>query len=156
MLYETGVVVRTTADAVWVKTLRKSTCGGCQARHGCGQGLLQRALASSTADIRARLARTDTPVGLQPGDEVEIGITEGAVVTASLLAYGLPIFMLIAGCAIGAWYTLSDPAQLFLGGLGLGVGLLISRLVLDYFKPSYFEPLVVGPAGTSPVTFDPS
>ena len=43
MLLERGRVVAIEADAVWVETIRRSTCAGCSARSGCGHGVLARA-----------------------------------------------------------------------------------------------------------------
>jgi sigma-E factor negative regulatory protein RseC len=157
MLFETGVVVRSEGNAVWIKTLRKTTCGSCQARHGCGQNLLQRIMPPA-ADIRARLpTRADNVYSsvdnLKPGDEVEIAIQEGAVIAASLLAYGLPLATLILGVVLAESFVLADPIQMLLGILGLATGLWISRLVLfSQFKPAYFEPLVVQSlSGATPV-----
>lgn len=143
MLIETGVVIRAEANSIWVKTLRKTTCGSCHARHGCGQNLLQ-SLISVDADIRARLDH-DTPVrNLAPGDEVEIAIQEGAVIAASLLAYGIPLMFLILGVMLAESLALGDATQLLAGIMGLGVGLFLSRLMLfSRFKPAYFEPRVV-------------
>ena len=42
MLVESGRVVAIEPDAVWVETLRRSTCGACEVRNGCGHGLLNR------------------------------------------------------------------------------------------------------------------
>lgn len=143
MLTETGVVVRAEADAIWVKTLRKTTCGNCQARHGCGQSLLQR-MASADADIRARFDSGTIVENLNPGDEVEITIEEGAVIAASLMAYGLPLVFLILGVVFAESWALGEPLQFLLGVFGLAAGLWISHLILfSRFKPAYFEPRVV-------------
>src|SRR5688572_30736701 len=107
MLIETGVVVRAESDAVWVKTLRKTTCGSCQARHGCGQNLMQR-MTSSDADIRARFDTETFGKSLKPGDEVEIMIEEGAVIMASVLAYGLPLMCLILGIVFAEFWIFND------------------------------------------------
>ncbi|MDF3932676.1 SoxR reducing system RseC family protein, partial [Pseudomonas citronellolis] len=41
MIEEQGRVIGVEPGAVWVETLRQSTCSACNARAGCGQGLLQ-------------------------------------------------------------------------------------------------------------------
>lgn len=143
MLIETGVVVRAEAGAIWVKTLRKTTCGNCQARHGCGQSLLQR-MATADADIRARFDPGAIVENLNPGDEVEIAIEEGALLAASLLAYGLPLMFLILGVVLAESWAFGELLQFLLGVFGLAAGLWISRLILfSRFKPAYFEPRVV-------------
>ena len=42
MIEERGRVLSTEPGAVWVATIRSSTCGSCQAKAGCGQALLQK------------------------------------------------------------------------------------------------------------------
>ena len=42
MIEEPGRVVAVEEGAVWVQTLRKSTCSSCSANAGCGQGLLDK------------------------------------------------------------------------------------------------------------------
>ncbi len=42
MIEEQGRVVATEPGAVWVETVRRSTCSSCSANAGCGQGLMQR------------------------------------------------------------------------------------------------------------------
>lgn len=151
MLIETGVVVRCDSRGAWVQTLRKTTCGSCQARQGCGQNLLQR-LMPTAADIWAKLPSDQSVEDLHPGDEVEIAIRDGALLAASLLAYGLPLAMLILGVLLAEVLAFAESLQFLMGILGLAAGLLVSRMLLfSQFKPAYFEPQVVRNLGALPV-----
>lgn len=141
MIVETGQVVCTESDSVWVQTVQQSTCGGCRARHGCGQKLLHQ-FAASAGEIRARCDHTLLS-DLGPGDSVEIGIAEGAVVAASLVTYGLPIVFLVLGAWLGASLD-SNVLNALTALAGLLAGALLVRyLVNHYFRSRYFEPVVL-------------
>ena len=72
MIEEPGRVVAVEEGAVWVQTLRKSTCSSCSANAGCGQGLLDKlAITSQRGNVRAL-----TDLQLAVGDEVVIGVRE--------------------------------------------------------------------------------
>lgn len=142
MIKELGEVIRLENDFVWVQTIRQSTCGACQARHGCGQKLLS-SISSQSADIRARL-NPEVNIGLlSEGDQVEIGISEGAVVLSSMITYGLPIIALVAG-AVAAAPLGSD---LFMALSGFASLILAASCVRWVFpKLCYtqlFEPVVL-------------
>lgn len=141
MIVETGQVVRAEAEAAWVQTVQQSTCGSCRARHGCGQKLLNQ-FAVSTGEIRAHCDPA-LLADLSPGDSVEIGIAEGAVVSASLITYGLPIICLVFGAWLGAGLN-SNFLNALTALAGLLSGALMVRLLLSrYFKLCYFEPIVL-------------
>lgn len=53
VLYETGRVVAVDGDGLWLETLKKSTCGQCSARAGCGQQLLAKSALTNMTFIKA-------------------------------------------------------------------------------------------------------
>ena len=54
MIEEQARVVALEAGAVWVETRRQSTCGGCSANAGCGQGLMDKiGVRASHGHVRA-------------------------------------------------------------------------------------------------------
>ncbi len=143
MIKEFGEVVRIDGEFIWVQTVRQSTCGACQARHGCGQKLLQQ-LSSESADIKARLGPGVMLNQLAPGDQVEIGISERAVVVSSMITYGVPIASLVAAIAISAPFK-SDAISA-LSGLA---AIVAAALCVRWFFPKLcyaqtFEPIVLG------------
>lgn len=122
MIEERGTVVAVADKAVWVQTIRQSTCGSCSARKGCGQG----ALASMT-DGRANQVRVHNGIGAKVGDQVTLGIEESQLLRASLLVYALPLMLLLGGALLAGaiWPGLDGPAIAGgLLGLALGFGLL--------------------------------
>jgi sigma-E factor negative regulatory protein RseC len=70
----------------------------------------------------------DNPLGAEPGDHVVLGIEEGALQSASLVAYLLPILGLIAGAVAGSLLG-AEPLSLTLGLLGLIIALAWSRVL---------------------------
>lgn len=144
MITENAIVERIDGDRVWVQTIKHSVCGGCAARAGCGQSLLHRLL-GRTADVCVSLP-PDADFRVNNGDSVEIGIGESAVLTASLVTYGVPIVLFVLGAFLGEqlghpWAPAAAPA-LAVGGLV--VGALLTRWVLRvFYSETYFEPLLV-------------
>lgn len=121
MITEEAIVSRVEADIVWVKARKQSVCGGCKARNGCGQEVLQR-LGRNWSEMPIA-SGTFPRAQLQPGTAVTIGIAERAVLTASLVTYGLPICGLLAGVLLVAplasslYSVFAAAAGLYAGGL---------------------------------------
>lgn len=140
MIKERGQVSKIEVGGVWVNTIAQSTCDACQAKHGCGQKLLNQ-IGVPTSSIWASTSSSGIR-DLREGEWVDVGVEEGAVVLGSLLAYGLPILMLVIGAALGQ----DNAALAFTGAaLGLVIGALTSRVVLrNYFGSQFFQPVVLG------------
>lgn len=124
MIEETGRVVAVEASAVWVETVRRSTCQSCSARHGCGHSLMERDRAGARARVRA-LCDGHQP---QVGDQVVVGVPEGALMHGAVMVYLLPMVLLFAGALVGALIsgaeqTLAAP----FGVAGLVIGFLFNR-----------------------------
>ena len=90
MITEQAIVTRREGRRIELELLRQSACDPCQLKQGCGTGSLGRLLGH-----RRRPLVLETEQALQPGDRVEIGLAEAALVKASLLVYGLPLAGLI-------------------------------------------------------------
>jgi sigma-E factor negative regulatory protein RseC len=107
VIEETGNVIAKSGNDIWVQVIRKSTCAGCSARHGCGQGALAR-----LSDGRANQVLVRNEGGARTGDQVVIGIDEALLLRASLLVYGLPLTALLLGALAGnaLWPTSDAPA----------------------------------------------
>ena len=126
MLTETGRVVAVEADGLWVETLRKSTCGSCTARSGCGHGLMNRLGEGRSSYIRVLPGEGDI-AACKIDDEVRIGIPEELLLRGSLMVYVLPLLGLLGGASLGASLlplhsdlaTLAGAAAGFLASLGI-------------------------------------
>jgi sigma-E factor negative regulatory protein RseC len=106
-----------------VRVQRQAACGGCEQSGGCSTSVL-----AGLFGRHDRQVIVDNPLGAEPGDLVVLGIEEGALQTASLVAYLLPILGLIAGAVAGSLLG-AEPLSLTLGLLGLIIALAWSRVL---------------------------
>ena len=130
MILETGKIVAIEAEGVWVETIQRSVCGSCKAEKGCGQSLMAK-WGASPSYIWVLLEGRD-PANYQLGDEIQLGIAEDVVVKASLLAYVMPLLLLVAGTLVGQWLFGSEAAV----ALGALLGLVAGGLIL-YWHSRY-------------------
>lgn len=98
MIKETATVVAVDGDKVTVEAAIKSTCNSCHAQSDCGTGVVSRALAPKTQYLTL-----NTPMAVQVGQQVTVGIPEAGVLSASAWLYLLPLFTFIV-----AFFTISE------------------------------------------------
>lgn len=123
MIEEQGRVVALEPGAVWVETLRKSTCSSCSANAACGQGLMDRlGVGRQRGYVRAL-----SQMQLAVGDTVIIGVREDLLVRSSLLIYLLPLLGLFAAALLANGLGLSEPLVILFGLLGLSATWLMVR-----------------------------
>lgn len=109
---------------------------------GCGQNLLNQ-LVGTNADIKVGLD-PQSAQQIKAGDFIEIGIEEGAIVAASMLAYGAPLLSLILSIIIADATGVTGIALAMSCILGMGFGILLAQLVLSsHFRPGFFQPIFV-------------
>ncbi|MEM1112726.1 MAG: SoxR reducing system RseC family protein [Pseudomonadota bacterium] len=131
MLTETGRVVAVESDSVWVETVRKSTCGSCSARSGCGHGLMYRLGDGRSCFVRVLPGDNEAPLSdCKVDDEVRIGIPEDLLLHGSFIVYIVPLLGLLAGAAVADALL---PASADLGGaIGALAGLLLGVLAVRW------------------------
>ena len=139
MITEVGQVAKVQPDLVWVRTIQSSACGACQAKSGCGQHVLSRFVDSS----RLIPLLPNKELTLREGQSVEIGIGENVVVVTSLIAYVLPIVLLVVGAAAGAGLGASDFWSVSGALFGLACGAFIGRFTLRFLNPAWFNPVLI-------------
>lgn len=131
MLEESGVVVAIDGNQAWVQTIRKSACSSCEAKSGCGQGVLAR-----ISDGKANQVLVANTLNLEVGDEVLLGIPEDMLIKASVMVYLLPLLvMIIAASITEKWIAPGDGWVAASGLLGLALGFLLVKLY-SYFHSS--------------------
>ena len=140
MLVESGRVVAVEQDGVWVETLRKTTCGACAARKGCGHGLLNEVSAGSKGLVRVLVGNDLQASHCHVDDQVEFTLPEEVILRGSLVVYIMPLLLMLGGATLasrvpGLSALLSEDLQSLLGavaGFVLGVGLV--RLHARYHR----------------------
>lgn len=127
MLTETGRVVAVENDSLWIETIRKSTCGSCQAQKGCGHGLINRISDGSRSYIRV-LPGEIAPSACVINDQVRVGIPEEVILKGSFIVYLFPLACMLAGAASAvALFSGNQDLLAALGaiaGFGVGVGVV--------------------------------
>lgn len=127
MLTETGRVIAVESGALWVETVRRSTCGSCSAAKGCGHGILNRMYDGHRNLVK--VSSSAFPEGrFQVDDEVSIAIPEHVIVGSSFIVYIVPLLStLVAAALFAALVPAASDLDTVLGaGVGfiLGVGLV--------------------------------
>ena len=128
MIEEKAVILETDAEHAWVETQRRSTCDACDAKVGCGTQVIGKVVGN-----RRNRVRVLNRIGAVAGEQVIVGLHEGAMVRGSLAMYFAPLFGLFAGAALGAvlsqWFEIvfSDGLQILSAFVGLLLGLLWLR-----------------------------
>ena len=127
MLLETAHVVAVESDSVWVETIRKSSCGSCEAQKGCGHSLLSRISSGRRNYIEVfsgALAASHCAVD----DHVRISIPEKVILQGSMVVYMLPLISMLCGAALATASVPGAPDLLAIsgaaGGFVVGVGLV--------------------------------
>ncbi len=117
-------------DGLWVETLQRSTCAKCSAKQGCGQQLLNKLSPSQNMTfIKALFTDSSRRHIWASGDTAVLGVNEHALVFAALLAYGLPLALMIVGIGLAGYWAgaLSNDLYTAFGAL---VGLIIGGVVV--------------------------
>ncbi|MFO7641648.1 MAG: SoxR reducing system RseC family protein [Candidatus Competibacteraceae bacterium] len=141
MIEERAMVVAVEEGYVWLETQRRSSCGGCQASGGCGVATLAKLWPGQRTRVRA-IAEP----GLRPGDEVMVGLAEGALLRGALLVYLLPLALLLAGALLGqaVFAGAGEEPVVALGVVGLGLGFLAVRVLSRRLRrDARFQPVVL-------------
>lgn len=96
MIEETATVVAINDHSVIVKSTIKSTCHSCHQQDDCGSGQIAKA-------IPQKILTTElfTEERLQIGDEVVIGLPEGAMLASAFEVYMFPLIGLVLFAALG-------------------------------------------------------
>lgn len=96
MIEAEAIVTAVDGDTVILSTRRQSTCGGCQAKNGCGTSLL-----AEWFSRRQPSFRLPNGVAARVGDTVILGIREDGLRRGSLWLYALPLSGLLLGAVAG-------------------------------------------------------
>ena len=128
MLTETARVVSVEKEALWVETIRRSTCGTCSVQKGCGHGLLNRIGDGRRNYVRVPGDGRDLSQ-YAVNDEVTITLPEETLLFGSFVVYVVPLLLLIgtAGLAAYLWPMAGDAAPVGGAIAGFALGLAIVR-----------------------------
>lgn len=118
MIENSARVVRVEGDLAWVRAESPASCGACGGK-GCGSSTLVRMVHPREPEYPVL-----NPICAQAGDTVVVGIEEGALLSAAVSGYLVPLLMLLAGALLGGVW---GEAQAIAGSV---VGLVAAALWL--------------------------
>ncbi len=95
MIEETGRVVAVEGDQVWVETQVKTTCSSCKASDACPTSTIAKAFTPKPEHILLTV-----PSPLVVGQQVKIGISEQALLYASIMIYIVPLVAMMITAAL--------------------------------------------------------
>lgn len=124
MIEERAKVSRVGTKICWVRPLGAESCARCVAGRGCGGGALTRLTGANRPEIAVALSGSSFIPSV--GETVIIGIEEGALLRAALLAYGMPLLALLALAGFAQRVLGVDERWVALAGI---VGMLLALLM---------------------------
>jgi sigma-E factor negative regulatory protein RseC len=147
VIEEQARVVLLNEEGVWVETQRRSACGSCAVNKGCGTASLAKVLGNKRSQVRAL-----NPKGtvVKVGDEVVIGIDEGALVRGSLAIYSAPLLSLFMFGLLGQVVAVQllienvEAMTIAFSGLGLLLGFLwVKRFTAKVGRNPRYQPVLL-------------
>lgn len=102
MIEEQVIVTSIAAQGAWVEGIQQSACGSCSAKAGCGQ----HAMSQLGKRVTLWLPSSEDKEGqsqaeLEVGQQIVVGLPEGAILRSTLVLYGVPLVALVIGAIIG-------------------------------------------------------
>lgn len=117
MIEQKAIVVSQEAHQVWVEAERQSTCGQCQARKGCGTGLLAKHVGQRFSRIAVK-----TDENLKVGQQVIVSIPEQALLSGAFMMYLLPLLLMFATATLARMANSGELLEILAGLSGLVAG----------------------------------
>lgn len=116
-----------------------SGCGSCNARSGCGSNLLNELGPESEHQLKVAISQP-----LEPGQKVEVGISEGSLLRSASLVYLTPLAGLISGGALFQALLITDAFTALGAVSGAVLGFLLARTLAAKIEgKSDYQPTVL-------------
>jgi len=138
MITEQAIVTRCDGNRVELELQRGSACGQCELSQGCGTGALGRLLGK-----RSKPLVIETDRDLKPGDKLQLGLSESALVKASLTVYGLPLLGMVAAGLIASFAVVSEVLIALAAGAGFIAGFKLASYLSHPLEHDLQTPYIV-------------
>jgi sigma-E factor negative regulatory protein RseC len=115
-------VISTDGVTAWLEPEQTNACGGCISAAGCSAKSER-----SSRRLAAKRFSVADDFHASIGDRVVVGLSEHALITASITAYAIPLLMMIGVALAGQLLTESDVVAAIGAVAGLVGGLLIAK-----------------------------
>ena len=139
MMKEWATVISFQDGLVLLCCVLQSGCGSCNARTGCGSHLLNELGPESEHQLQIAISQP-----LEPGQKVEVGISEGSLLRSASLVYLTPLAGLIAGGGLFQTLFITDAFTALGAILGAGLGFLLARTLASRIEgQSDYQPTIL-------------
>lgn len=125
MIEQAAQVVGIDGEYVLIETQVKSSCGACSSVSRCGVSVL-----SSLFSRRANCVALINDLNLAVGDQVIIGIDESKLLSSAMLAYMLPITIMLLTVVILDALHYADSILVISALLSLFITMKISNFII--------------------------
>lgn len=97
MIQENAIVISIDQDVAHLEIIRNKPCGLCGQTRGCGISIWGRLFGH-----RANIFKAKNTVNAKVDQIVMVGVEENALLWSAFAVYGIPLFLLILGAALGS------------------------------------------------------
>jgi sigma-E factor negative regulatory protein RseC len=122
MIEEYAVVTKCAENRATLEIERRTACGICGQKRGCGNATWGKLLGHESHEFTA-----DNHVDAKVGDSVVVGIDEHAVLNSAFLMYVVPLAGLLVGTFVADYLTKNQFYVILGAALGLTVGFLWAK-----------------------------
>lgn len=131
MIEQNAVVLRVEGQLALVEAQRQSSCGQCNAKKGCGTGMLENSLGRRAMQMKA-VNQCDA----KPGDEVVVAVPEKGFIKSAFFTYLMPLLLMLLGALgvqqLSQGWTWANQDLVAL--LGATAGFTIALLLLKSYS----------------------
>ena len=150
MIEEQVVVTSLDIGGVWVEGVQQSACGSCSAKAGCGK----HTMSQLGRKVSLWLPKDDSSGnGLSVGQQVVVGLPEGAILRSTLVLYGIPLMFLLAGAIVGHILA-GELASILLSIFSMLLGFKLARNRAENNK-RHWQPKFIRRCESPVATFEP-
>lgn len=131
MIEQTAIVIRIEGQYALVEAQRQSSCSSCNAKKGCGTGVLENSLGKRAMQMKA-VNQCDA----SPGDEVVVAVPEKGFIKSAFFTYLLPLILMLAGAVMAQQLSISQgwTYQDIFALIGAGIGFVFALLILRVYS----------------------
>lgn len=119
MIEEYAIVTKSAATSATLEIERRTACGLCGQKRGCGNATWGKMLGHDSHDFTA-----ENQINAKVGDTVVVGIDEQAVLNSAFFLYVVPLIGLLIGTLIADYLFKNQFYVIIVAVLGLALGFL--------------------------------
>ena len=150
MIEEQVVITSLEEGGAWVEGVQLSACGSCSAKAGCGS----HAMNQLGRKVSLWLPNDDSQCeNLAIGQQIVVGLPEGAILRSTLVLYGIPLFFLLVGAIIGHALA-GELLSIVFSVLFMLLGFKLARSRAEHNR-RHWQPKFIRTCASSTAIFEP-